>query len=372
MTKSRRNFQMVLALFLLLCAVSLDYASLSVRADSTDATGSNREAASLKSDSPCLAEDLSRGIRHAVEMIRPSLVTISTVSKSRAISVLPPLLPEFCDGDYSPLNDIPDPLIFRPNTDQPEVATGLIVSEDGYIWTNSDVVRNLESVIVTLQCNTSYEGRVVFDDSESGLAIIKVNADKLPAAHFGSTTKPKIADWAIAVALNDQQEPIVSAGLISNFTRNHGSHLGMCCIHFGFPVSADFRGCAFVNLRGEPIGIDAPTSARTTGASNSCIALDTETVNKLQQKAVNSTASKDQESTHQISTLDDSSATQHFTQKGKEGTLLTLDTFRQFFSVPGSKSTSPTFASSVRSWLTSWQGVNDLHTHPASNASESR
>ena len=370
MTKSRHNFHLGLALFLMLCAGSLDYVLLSVRADSAAAAGSNDVPVSLKSNSLYSVEDLSQGVRDAVEMIRPSLVTISTVSKLREIN---DLLPEFSDGDYRPLNDNPNRSSFiRSNADRSNVATGVILSEDGFIGTSSDAVHNLDSVIVNLQNDASYEGKVVLHEPESNLAIIKVEADKLPAAHLGSTVKPRLADWAIAVALNDQNEPIISAGLISSFGENRGSQSRMKRIHFAFPVSADFRGCAFVNLSGELIGIHAPNWSRIANASTSCVALDTETVNELQRKTLESNASNNQEPGHQKSTWHDSTAVQHFTQKGKEEALSKIDKIRELFSVPRSEWTSATIASSVQSWLFSWLDANNPPTHPVSNASESR
>lgn len=372
MTKSSHLFHLSLALFLLLCAASFDWVLLSVRADSAAGTSSKRDPVSVKSDSLCLAEGVSQGIRDAVDIIRPSLVTISTASKSRRTSVLPPLLPEFSDCDYGPLSDSPHlKPFFRSNSDRSEVATGVIVSEDGFIWTSSGAVRNLDSVTVTLQNKTSHEGKVVLDDPESGLSIIKIDAEQLPAAHV-EPKNPSLADWAVAVALNEQHEPIISAGLISSFIGNPESQSGMKRIQIASPISADVTGCAFVNLSGELIGIKQPHSSRVAGELNSCIAFDAESANQLQRKAVERTANKEQELRKQQSALDDSTTTQHFTQIGKEAALSKLEFIRDLFFVPRSEWTSATIASSVRSWLTSWQDANDPPTHPVSNASESR
>lgn len=364
MTRSRHQFQLALTLFLMVCAISFDYLSRIARAENAAIKRSNGNLTSIKDDSVRFAENLSQGIRDAVEMIRPSLVTIRALSKDSEALVLPPLLPEFSDGDYSPFNN-------HVQTQPSEPATGVIVSDDGYIWTSNDVVANLDSVRVTLQNNTSYEGKVVLHDPESGLGVIKVDAVKLPVAHFDSVTKPRLADWAVAVALNDQREPIISAGLISSFATERESQRSIERIRFAFPASAEFAGCAFVDLSGHLIGINAPSSSRIASESNSCTALATGSANEIHQKAVESAETKAQ-LTSQKSILDDSNVTQQSTQKRKEGTLSKNDTIGDLFSVPRSQWTSATIASSVRNWLTSRQDGKVPQKHPAANASESR
>ena len=69
MTKSRHKFHLGLALFLMLCAGSLDYILLSVRADSGAAAASNDVSVSLKSNSLHSVEGLSQGLRDAHNIV---------------------------------------------------------------------------------------------------------------------------------------------------------------------------------------------------------------------------------------------------------------------------------------------------------------
>lgn len=364
MTRSRHRFQLALALFLMVCALSFDYLSRVARAENAALKRSSVNTTSIKDNSVHLAENFSQGIRDAVERIRPSLVTIRPVSNDSEASVLPPSLPEFSDGDYSPFNNLLD-------ARRSDVATGVIVSEDGYIWTSSDVVASLNSVIVTLQ-NTSYEGKVVCQDLESGLAIIKVEAEKLPAARRGDVTDPRLADWAVAVALNEKHEPLISAGLVSSVITEFESQRGIKRIRFAFPTSADFAGCAFVDLGGDLIAINALNSSRIAGDSISCTALAAGSANEVHQQAVEDAATKSEELSQQKSIVGDSIATQYSTQERKEGKLSKIDTIGDLFSVPRSQWTSATIASSVRSWLTSRQDGKGPQKSSATNASESR
>jgi hypothetical protein len=301
-------------------------------------------------------------------------VTISSALQAHLSPVFPPLLPEFSDGDYSPFNDsYYSPSVRQANADPSYGGTGVIVSEDGLIWTSSDVVHGLDSVNVTLQTQISYEGKVLLCDPDSGLAIVKVDADKLPAAHFGSTAKPRLADWAIAVALDDSHEPIFSAGLISSFRRaKRDSQGGTKTIRFAFPISADFTGCAFVNLRGELMGINALSSSSIDIASSSCVALHTQSALELQRNAIERTAATESEFHNPTCAMNDSIDTHDLTEHRKEGMLSKFDTIRELFSVPRSHWTSATIASSIRNWFASWQDAIDPRTHPDPNASEPR
>lgn len=372
MTKSGRHFHIGLAIFLLLCAASFDWLVLGIRGETAAFAGSNSSTPPTQSNSLQTSEGLSRNIRDAFEAIRPSLVTIRGASRTRFSPLLPPLLPKLSD-DCRPLNDsIFAPTMLR-SSDRGNGGTGVIVSEDGLIWTSSDVVRDSDSVIVTLQADKTHEGKVVLRDSGSGLAIVKIDAGKLPAAVFGKSAEPNLADWTIAVALNDRHEPILSAGLISSFSsQKDDSEAKVRMIRCGFPLSDDFTGCAFVNLRGELIGISTSRPTEFAHASSSCVALNAQSAIELQRKMRERAVTEGEEFDDPTSTADDSDAVRDLTQYRKEESLSKLETISELFSEPRSEWTTATIASSVRNWLASWSDANHSQTHSASKASESR
>lgn len=369
MTKSLQQFQSTFALFVLLCAVSV---SLVVHADDATLIGPDISPASLKTDSLSLADRLSQDIRNAVEEIRPSLVTIRSTDR-QSIHPVVPLLPEFSQ-DYSLLNSGDElPQFLRLSSNNSTLGTGVIVSEDGLIWTSSDVTKNCESVNVTLQNNRSYEGRVVLNDADSGLAIIRIAAKNLPSVHFERRARARIADWAIAVAMNDRREPIISTGFISSLSRGSSDRAeGTKTIRFSFPVADDCGGCAFINLKGEFLGIHVPTPSCSAGTAYSCVALDTESAMALQRKVREDTAANGSQLDRFVPYRNESQHTRVLGHDRKEGMVSSLNTIREMLLVPPSESTMAAFASSVRNWLTSWQDASAPQVRPASNASELR
>ena len=77
--------------------------------------------------------------------------------------------------------------------------SGVIISEDGYIVTNNHVVSGATSLKVTTTDGTEYDASVVGKDSQTDLAVIKVDANNLQAATLGDSDILQVGDPAIAI-----------------------------------------------------------------------------------------------------------------------------------------------------------------------------
>ena len=77
--------------------------------------------------------------------------------------------------------------------------SGVIISEDGYIVTNNHVVNNATSLKVTTTDGTEFDAKIIGTDSQTDLAIIKINAQKLQAATLGDSDTLQVGDPAIAI-----------------------------------------------------------------------------------------------------------------------------------------------------------------------------
>ena len=77
--------------------------------------------------------------------------------------------------------------------------SGVIISKDGYIVTNNHVVRGATSLKVTTTDGTEYDASVVGKDSQTDLAVIKVDANNLQAATLGDSDILQVGDPAIAI-----------------------------------------------------------------------------------------------------------------------------------------------------------------------------
>ena len=101
------------------------------------------------------------------------------------------------------------------------MGSGVIISEDGYIVTNNHVIDGAAKVQVNLKDGRSFTGEVMGGDSATDIAVLKVDANNLPAAKLGESEKLKVGQIALAIGntLGLPGGPTVSLGVISALGR---------------------------------------------------------------------------------------------------------------------------------------------------------
>lgn len=143
------------------------------------------------------------------------------------------------------------------------VGTGVIVDSNGYILTNSHVVNNgeLKSIKVLLYDGRELEGELLWNDSVIDLAIVKINANNLPAAELGDSDQLKVGEYAVAIGnpLGFQFERTVTQGIISGLNRtipisNYESIEGL--IQTDASINPGNSGGPLLNQSGQVIGIN--------------------------------------------------------------------------------------------------------------------
>ena len=98
--------------------------------------------------------------------------------------------------------------------------SGVIISKDGYIVTNNHVVSGATSLKVTTTDGTEYDASVVGKDSQTDLAVIKVDANNLQAATLGDSDILQVGDPAIAIGNPlGEHGGTVTTGIISSTYR---------------------------------------------------------------------------------------------------------------------------------------------------------
>jgi len=99
--------------------------------------------------------------------------------------------------------------------------SGVVLSRDGLIITNNHVIDGASQVHVNLKDGRAYVGEVVGTDEATDVAVIKVQANDLPAADLGDSEALKVGQFALAIgnALGLPGGPTVSMGVISAVRR---------------------------------------------------------------------------------------------------------------------------------------------------------
>lgn len=142
--------------------------------------------------------------------------------------------------------------------------SGIILTSGGYILTNNHVIDSAETITVKLYSGESYEAKLVGADSQSDLAVIKIDAKNLKSAELGDSSKIMVGDLAVAIGNPlGTLEGTLTAGVISALNRSVTiDDIPMNLIQMDAAVNPGNSGGALVNAYGQVIGIvNAKTSA---------------------------------------------------------------------------------------------------------------
>ena len=154
------------------------------------------------------------------------------------------------------------------------LGSGFIISKDGYILTNNHVVKDAEKITVTLSDEHKYKADVVGADSETDLALLKINADyELPVVGLGNSDSILVGDWVMAVG-----NPFPNLGLDRTVTVGVVSAKGRKGLVFGGDVPSyqnyiqtdasinpGNSGGPLVDLNSNAIGINSAIASPSGG-----------------------------------------------------------------------------------------------------------
>jgi serine protease Do len=168
----------------------------------------------------------------------------------------------------------------RPFTQQ-GAGSGWILDENGIIVTNNHVVKGASSITVTLDDGRtlSVDTSSVFTDSLNDLAILKVDAQNLPALKIGDSSKLRTGDWVVAIGNALGQGIRATEGIVSRQEVSIPVSQAQTLydlIETSAAINPGNSGGPLVNLSGEVIGITSAKIA-TIGVEGMGYAISTET-----------------------------------------------------------------------------------------------
>ena len=162
--------------------------------------------------------------------------------------------------------------------------SGVIFSDDGYIVTNNHVIEGADQIEVIYGKQT-FEAQLIGVDPSSDLAVLKIEAEDLPAIPLGNSKNLKVGEWVIAVGNPFNLTSTVTAGIVSAKGRQ------INILQEKFPIESFIQtdaainpgnsGGALVNKEGQLVGINTAILSRTGSYAGYGFAVPVDIVKKI-------------------------------------------------------------------------------------------
>lgn len=161
--------------------------------------------------------------------------------------------------------------------------SGSIIDERGYILTNVHVIQNASKIYVSLSDGTQYEAKIVGQDLDSDLAVIKFDPPKgmtLKTIQFGDSSKLKVGQKVIAIGNPFGMERTMTTGIISGLGRpiqNSNNRIIRDMIQTDTAINPGNSGGPLLDTTGKMIGINTMIMSNSGSSSGVGFAVSSET-----------------------------------------------------------------------------------------------
>jgi len=151
---------------------------------------------------------------------------------------------------------------------QRSLGSGVIVDRRGFIITNHHVVVKSEDLQVALWDGRVLPARIVHQDPEADIALLKIHGENLQEIPLGNSESLKVGHWVLAIGSPFGLNQTVSAGIVSAVGR---SGLGLLpyenFIQTDASINQGNSGGPLVDLQGRLVGINTAIFSNQSGAS---------------------------------------------------------------------------------------------------------
>ena len=150
------------------------------------------------------------------------------------------------------------------------MGSGVIISDDGYIITNSHVVQGFDKFEVTLSDSRLFDAELIGKDPSTDIAVLKIKEKNLNYLNFSNSDLVKVGQWVLAVGNPLDLKSTVTSGIISAKARNinilRGEKFSVeSFLQTDAAVNQGNSGGALVDIYGNLIGINTAIASRSGG-----------------------------------------------------------------------------------------------------------
>ena len=167
------------------------------------------------------------------------------------------------------------------------LGSGVIVSPAGYVLTNNHVVEGMDDIDVALNDGTKHKARIVGTDPETDLAVLKLDAERLPAITLGDLDRVHVGDVVLAIGNPFGVGQTVTMGIVSALGR---SGLGITTyenlVQTDAAINRGNSGGALVNAAGELIGVNTAIVSPSGGSLGIGFAVPVSTAREVMEQII--------------------------------------------------------------------------------------
>ena len=146
------------------------------------------------------------------------------------------------------------------------MGSGVIVSSEGYILTNHHVIEGAEAIEVVLNDGRTAMAKVIGTDSETDLALLKIDLPKLPTIVLGQMESLQVGDAVLAIGNPFGVGQTVTSGIVSALGRKQlGINTFENFIQTDAAINPGNSGGALVDANGLLMGINTAIYSRSGG-----------------------------------------------------------------------------------------------------------
>jgi len=149
--------------------------------------------------------------------------------------------------------------------DTTSLGSGFVISSDGYVLTNSHVVKDADEIVVKLSDHRELLAKVIGTDARTDVALLKVDAKDLPAVTIGNPNKLQVGEWVLAIGSPFGFEQSVTAGIVSAKGRSLPGGNYVPFIQTDVAINPGNSGGPLFNMEGKVVGINSQIYSRTGG-----------------------------------------------------------------------------------------------------------
>ena len=154
--------------------------------------------------------------------------------------------------------------------------TGVIISEDGYLLTAADDLRSALSVTAVLSDDTEYPAVVVGEDTLTGVAVLKIEAQGLTPAEFGESGSLSVGDTTLCIGnpYGTQLRGVLHEGIVSALGTETVEGQELSLLQSSADFGAGNSGCPVYDRAGHIVAMTSPVGKRMTrDGSDPCFAV---------------------------------------------------------------------------------------------------